>query len=202
MEDLRAVIEAIGSRPVVIVGQSRGSTVGAHFATSYPHLVEKLVLAGLSPAGGWRPPDAPHADRMDMEFFGRLRAAVAAEDWPAVVRIFIAQVAAGEPGCQKFIEGSIRLWSQMPLEVLRNFFALDDPTRDVRALLSAIRMPTLVLHGEVDRVNPVEQGRWTAEQIPGAQFHELKGRCHAAPVTAAAEFADVIRRFIRTGRPT
>jgi pimeloyl-ACP methyl ester carboxylesterase len=146
MEDVRAVIEAIGNRPVIMIGNSRGSTVAAHFATSYPHLVEKLVLAGLNPAGGWGRRDAPHADSMDMEFFGRLRAAMAAEDWPAVVRTFIAQAAAGEPGCQKLIEGSIRLWSQMPLEVLRNFFVLDDPGRDVRALLPALRVPTLVLN--------------------------------------------------------
>ena len=201
MEDLRAVIEAIGNRPVVMIGNSRGSTVAVHVATSYPHLVEKLVLAGLSPAGGWGSRDAPHADRLDMEFFGRLRAAIAAEDWPVVVRIFIAQVAAGEPGCQKLIEGSIRMWSQMPLEVLKNFFVLDDPGRDVRALLPALRVPTLVLHGELDRNNPVELGRWTADHITGAQFHALKGRSHMFPATAPAELAELVRRFIHTGQP-
>jgi pimeloyl-ACP methyl ester carboxylesterase len=100
------------------------------------------------------------------------------------------------------IERNIQVWNQIPRDALRNFFKLEDPTRDVRALLPAIRVPTLVLHGEVDRVNPVEQGRWAAEQIPGAELHLLKGRCHAAPVTAPAEFAQVVRHFIRTGRPT
>ncbi len=105
-------------------------------------------------------------------------------------------------GSRQLIERTIQVWSRMPLEALRNFFRLDDPTRDVRALLPAIRMPTLVLHGEADRLNPVELGRWTAEQIPGAQFHALKGRCHMFPATATAEFAEVVRRFIRTGQPT
>jgi pimeloyl-ACP methyl ester carboxylesterase len=199
VEDLRAVIEAIGNRPVVMIGNSRGSAVAAHFATSYHHLVEKLVLAGLSPAQRGAP-DAPHADRWDMEFLGRLSAAVAADDWPAVVRTFIAQVAAGEPGCQKLIEGSIQAWSRMPQEVLKNFFKLDDPGCDVRALLPALQMPTLVLHGEADRNTPVEMGRWTSEQIPGAQFYALKGRCHMFPATATTEFAEVVRRFVRTGR--
>jgi pimeloyl-ACP methyl ester carboxylesterase len=201
VEDLRAVIEAVGNRPVAMIGNSRGSTVAARFATSYPHLVAKLVLAGLNPAGGWGRQDAPHADSMDMEFFGRLRAAVAADDWPVALRIFIAQIAAGEPGCQKLIEGSIRLWSQVPLEVLRNFFVLDDPGRDVRAILPALRVPTLVLHGEHDRNNPVEWGRWTADQITGAQFYALKGRSHMMLATAPIEFAQVVRHFIRTGRP-
>ena len=90
----------------------------------------------------------------------------------------------------------------MPLETLKNFLELDDPGKDVRALLPTLRVPTLVLHGDADRINPVEMGRWTAEQILGAQFYALKGRCHAAPFTAPAEFAEVVRHFIRTGRST
>jgi class 3 adenylate cyclase/pimeloyl-ACP methyl ester carboxylesterase len=203
LEDLRVVIEAIGNRPVVIVGNSRGSTVGVHFANSYPHLVEKLVLAGLTPAGpAWRRRDMPYAERLDKEFVGRLSAAIAADDWPTVVRSFLAQVCAGEPGCQKLIERGIQLWSQIPLPSLRNFFALDDPDRDVHTLLPALRVPTLVLHGEVDRLNPVEAARWTAEQIPGAQFYALKGRSHMILATATAEFAELVGRFVRTGRAT
>jgi len=153
-----AVVEAIGNRPVIVVGNSRGSTVAAHLAANYPHLVAKLVLAGLSPAGGWGRPDSPHADRWDMEFHRRLRAALEAEDWSAVVPMFIAQVAAGEPGVQKLIEGAIRFWSQIPLDSLRNFFKLDDPGRDVRPLLPALRMSTLVVHGDKDDRVPVSQG--------------------------------------------
>jgi len=199
-EDLRAVIEAIGNRPVVVIGQSRGATLAVHFTATYPDLVTKLVLSGLNPAAGGL--NAPHADRLDMEYLGRLRSALAADDWPAALRIFVPQVAVGEPGCQKFTEGAIRLWSQVPLESLRNFFNLADPGRDVRVLLPALRVPTLVLHGETDRIAPVEMGRWTAEQIPGAQFHALKGRCHAAPATAPTEYAQAVRDFIGTGRPT
>ena len=62
-------------------------------------------------------------------------------------------------------------------------------------------MPTLVLHGGHDRVNLVEAARWTAEQIPDAQFHALEGRSHMLIATAVVEFARLIRSFIRTGRP-
>jgi class 3 adenylate cyclase/pimeloyl-ACP methyl ester carboxylesterase len=202
MEDLHAVVETIGDRPVVVVGQSRGSTVGAHFATKYPHLVERLVLAGLNVAGGWGRPDAPHADRADMEFNRRLRAAIEVEDWSAVVPLFINQVAAGEAGVQKIIEGAIRFWSQIPLDSLRNFFKLEDPGRDVRLLLPALRVPTLVLHAGHDRVNPVEAARWAAEQIPGAQFYSLEGRSHMLVITAVVEFAQMVRTFIHRGRVT
>jgi pimeloyl-ACP methyl ester carboxylesterase len=41
-----------------------------------------------------------------------------------------------------------------------------------------------------------------AENIPGAQFYVFKGRCHLPVATATAEFAQVVKRFVRTGRPT
>ena len=201
VEDLRAVVEALGHRPVIVAGFSRGARGTAHFANQYPHLVEKLILAGCSPANR-RDPDFPFPDLVDMEFHGRISAAIAVDDWPAVVRAFVVQSFAGEPGCQKLIENGIKLWSQIPSETLKNFFVLQDPGNDVRPILSRLRMPTLVLHGEVDRIAPVEAARWLAERIPGAQFHALEGRSHLMPLTATAEFSALVRRFIRTGRPT
>jgi class 3 adenylate cyclase/pimeloyl-ACP methyl ester carboxylesterase len=198
-EDLRAVVETASDRPVVVVGHSRGATVATHFTTSYPHLVDKLVLAGLAPAGPSWVVNHPEADLVDRAFAGRLAAALAADDWEEVTRVFITQVSAGETGTRKLVEGAIAAWRQVPLPSLRNFFALDDPGRDVRALLPKIRVPTLVLHGEVDRVSPLEMARRTAERIPGAQFQVLAGRSHAMLGTATAEFAELVRRFVRTG---
>jgi class 3 adenylate cyclase/pimeloyl-ACP methyl ester carboxylesterase len=201
MEDLRAVVEALGHRAVVVVGNSRGATVGALLASRYPHLVEKLVLAGLNVGGGWGRPDVPHADRADGEFYRRLRGAIGEEDWATVVPLFVKQAAAGEDGVQKIVEGASRFWSQISADSLRNFFKLDDPGRDVRPLLPGLRVPTLVLHGGHDRINPVEAARWVTEQIPGAQFHALEGRSHMLIATAVVEFARLIRSFICTGRP-
>jgi pimeloyl-ACP methyl ester carboxylesterase len=65
-------------------------------------------------------------------------------------------------------------------------------------LLPTLRVPTLVVHGEEDRNVPVVYGRWMAEQIPGARFYCMKGRSHALIFTAAAEFAEVVRGFVRT----
>jgi class 3 adenylate cyclase/pimeloyl-ACP methyl ester carboxylesterase len=200
VEDLRAVVEAASDRPVVVIGHSRGATVATHFATRHPHLVEKLVLAGLTPAGpAWLAANHPDANLIDTEFAHRISAALAADDWAVITRVFLAQVTAGEPGTKMLMEGGMNLWSQIPLASLQNFFSLDDPGRDVRALLPLIRVPTLVLHGEADHLNSVEMGRWTAAQIPGAEFRALKGRCHMMLATATAEFAELVRRFIYTG---
>ena len=49
---------------------------------------------------------------------------------------------------------------------------------DVRHVLSAIRVPTLVLHRTGDTVVPVEGARYMAERIPGARFVEVPGADH------------------------
>ena len=77
-----------------------------------------------------------------------------------------------------------------------------DPGRNVEALLPAINVPTLVLHADEDRLVTLEGAQFLAGQIPGAQLYIFKGRGHAAYNTATAEFAAVVRRFVRTGRPT
>ena len=59
--------------------------------------------------------------------------------------------------------------------------------------LSAIRVPTIVVHGDADLVVPIDAGRAIAATIPGAQLVELPGACHAPTVTRPAEVAQVIR---------
>ena len=49
-EDVRAVIEGAGHGPVVFVGMSRAAALGVVIATTYPHLVEKLILIGTPPS--------------------------------------------------------------------------------------------------------------------------------------------------------
>jgi pimeloyl-ACP methyl ester carboxylesterase len=50
---------------------------------------------------------------------------------------------------------------------------------DVRDIVSTIRVPTLVLHSEGDRICHVENGRYLANHIPDARYVELPGADHA-----------------------
>ena len=84
--------------------------------------------------------------------------------------------------------------------MIRSFFVENDPDRDLRPLLSRVTVPTLVIHGEEDRLNPLELGRYIADQIPGAQFYAFPGRGHGLVRTATAQFVEIVRLFIATGR--
>lgn len=201
VEDARAVIEATGGRPVAFVGMSRAGALAANFAATYPHLVEKLVLVGTHPA---RPGAADYPVQVDPAFWQwrqQVRAKVQAGDYEEAMRIF-SSYACSEPGTRNLIEMRMQAVRETPGEVIRDFFLVDDPRRELRPLLPTLQMPTLVLHGEADRLVPVDAGRYVADQIPDAQFGVFKGRGHSLIATATPEFAQVIRNFIRTGRPT
>jgi class 3 adenylate cyclase len=66
---------------------------------------------------------------------------------------------------------------------------------DVRPVLPAIRVPTLVLHATGDGVEPVGAGRYIAESIPGARFIELPGGDHVPHGEMKDRFLEEVRRF-------
>jgi class 3 adenylate cyclase len=68
---------------------------------------------------------------------------------------------------------------------------------DVRAVLPAIRVPTLVIHRLGDPIVPIGAGRFLADQIPGARLLELPGECHvSARAREAEEVAGALEEFL------
>ena len=67
---------------------------------------------------------------------------------------------------------------------------------DVRAILPAVRVPTLVLHREHDRTIRVEQARYLARHIPGSKLVELTGADHAPWVDDTDALVDEVEEFL------
>src|SRR5205823_11468929 len=67
---------------------------------------------------------------------------------------------------------------------------------DVRHVLPAIRIPTLVLHHAHDPWTSVEQGRYLAQQIPGATYVELPGNMHIPALADLPPYLEEIERFL------
>jgi pimeloyl-ACP methyl ester carboxylesterase len=191
------VVESTTTRPVIFIGISKTGNLGVHFATAYPHLVEKLITVGAAPTLPWAP-DFP--GQIDREFWAQRRALLEAGEYQRVFELHNPRVFS-EPGCRNLIEVRLRLGRATPRDVFHNQF-YPEPAEEIRHLLPDVRIPTLILHGEDDRLFPVEAGRYMAERIPGAQFYGFKGRGHLLVATATAEFAQVVKNFVRTGRPT
>ncbi len=71
---------------------------------------------------------------------------------------------------------------------------------DVRHVLPSVRVPTLVLHRTDDRCLKVEEGRYVAEQIPGAKFVEMSGVDHLPFVGDQDSLVDEIEEFLTGDR--
>jgi class 3 adenylate cyclase/pimeloyl-ACP methyl ester carboxylesterase len=192
MEDLTAVLDAAGAERAALFGISEGGL----FAATHSDRTEALIMYG-SYARGSAAADYPWAPEWDQveaavelieaEWGGgallEVYAPSAAED-PEFARWWAHyQRAAASPAMAKAV---IRLAAEI----------------DVRDVLPAISVPTLVLHRSGDLLWPIEGARFIAESIGGARFVELPGIDHFPFVGEVDPLVDEIESFLTgTRRP-
>lgn len=170
IDDVRAVMESAGSERAVLLGYSEGGPMSLLFAATYPERVSALFLYGAFAARlqsddyPWAPPRVEreaYAERIEREW-----------GWEADMHRM----------CPNADDAMARWWGEraraaMSPGAARALIAMNS-TVDVRHVLPAIRVPTLVLHRSGDLDARVEEGRYIAERIPGARFVELPGEDH------------------------
>ena len=192
MDDVRAVMEAVGSDRAALVGWSEGVAMSALFAATYPERVWALVLYG-GKARELRAPDYPWGET-EAEAL-RMVAEERANDPSAVVEEIVrsgmptgsaTEVAAlARMIRQSGSPGALEALSRMNMQI------------DIRHVLPAIRVPTLVLHNTRDRWVEVERGRDLARRIPGAAFIEFPIDGHMTPAADLPPVVAEIERFLR-----
>jgi class 3 adenylate cyclase len=167
MDDVRAVMDAVGSQQAALFGISEGGAMSVLFAATYPERIRALVLYGAY--GHFRswvlPPDRIEAALERME-----------KDWGTgeSLGLFAPSVASEETFKLSWAR-SERLGAS-PSAVVALMRMNSDI--DIRPILPSIRVPTLIIHRRGDvRVN-VEAGRFMARQIPDAKYVELPGSDH------------------------
>jgi pimeloyl-ACP methyl ester carboxylesterase len=189
--DLRAVIEQAGVGAVTGVGISRGSNLLVRLADQHPGLVRRLVLIGAPTDVGTS--DSP-AQRLD--YLNATASFLADDDLDGLMRYQISRVFS-EPDVADLAASRLLRWLAMPRETVLSFYDRD-PDLDIRMLLPAIRVPTLIAHGTEDRQVPFAAAEYLAAHIPGAQLYPFEGYGHVPLFTATQEFCDVLRRFVRS----
>ena len=190
MDDVRAVMDAVSSERATLFGESEGGPMSVLFAATYPERTSALVLYGAYARRAWAP-DHPYG-QTDEDW----RALIAAieSSWGEGAGVDVrAPGAAGDPGYQQWRARHQRLGASPGAAV-----ALMQMNKeiDVRAVLPAIRVPTLVLHRIGDRAVRVEQARYLAEHIPGARLKELPGIDHTAWVGDWESMLSEIEEFL------
>ncbi|MDX1400844.1 MAG: alpha/beta fold hydrolase, partial [Kiloniellales bacterium] len=190
-EDVRAVIEALDGGPVTAVGMSLGGNILIKIAHTYPTLFSELILVGTPPDDGGEGTAAPRSGLTYKEF----EEALARGDYEVAVAIFVYSVIS-EPETRDLAEVYIKSCLGLPRETFLALFE-DDDEKDIKPLLSQIKVPTLVTHGTADRRVPFDAARYLADRIPAAELYAFEGRGHLPIFTATREFCDVLRHFIK-----
>jgi class 3 adenylate cyclase len=192
MDDVRAVMDAAGSEKAAILGASEGGPMSALFAATYPDRCWALVLYGTFASE--RPaPDYPWA-ATDDEFRAEL------EDlrgWGTPQHARALAAALQPMATEEDTEALAMLIRQSasPGAVV----ALQRMNResDVRGILGAIRVPTLVLNRTGDHPHIVGGSKYLAEHIPRAQQVEFPGAEHSISAGNAPAVLDEIERFLQ-----
>ena len=188
MDDIRMVMDAVGSERAALFGFSEGGPMASLFAASHPERVSALLLYGAY-ARTLPTPDYPWAPALDD---GRWQRAV--REWGTGENLSIfAPSAAGDARFAswwaRFERGAASPGSV--LEVLRLNAEID-----VREVLPAIGVPTLVMHRDGDLTVDVQNGRFLAREVPGARYVELPGGDHVPMVGDQDAILDEVEEFL------
>ena len=195
MDDVVAVLDAVGTDTAALVGGGDGALMMMLFAATHPDRTSALVVSDAR-VRIVASEDFPWA--FAPEQWVELRALLR-DNWGTGVTQFAA--APSTLGNETARQWWARLERQSlgPGDVTRMFDLLVQT--DVRPVLPTIQAPTLVLHRKGDEFCSIEQGRYLAEQVPGARFVELEGQDHAGWEGDQEPGNDKIEEFITGHRP-
>jgi class 3 adenylate cyclase/pimeloyl-ACP methyl ester carboxylesterase len=169
IDDIRVVLDAIGSRPAALLGFSEGAGTSVFFAATYPERVTALVLFGGSPSQPW----GKGVDRDAV--FERFRQLIESGWGRGCMAPLFAPGAVGVSRLERWVA----YWERASARPGEAFDLLKISCLvDVRDVLPSVRAPTLVVHRTGDLIAPISAGRYFAKHIPGATFKEHPGDDH------------------------
>ena len=182
VEDLRAVLDAIGAERVVVWGATDGGPLAIAFAVQYPERVAGLILLGTSPRlGNWGDYQLGIAPAV-AESFLRLDAVDQSRA--------VSELAHARPGDLEEADSIGEVMGRVPRAAWAKIRG-SIGTADARSLLREVRVPTLIIHDPGNSYIPVEAAHYLHENIPGSEL-EITEEYGAPP------FGEAVYRRIGT----
>ena len=190
-DDAAALLTALGIDRAHIVGASMGGMIAQLVAINHADRVASLTSIMSTTGNPTLPPAKPEAMAALME---RPTTAELIDVLALGLRISRAIGSPGYPAPED------RLRTRIERDFRRSFhptgagrqMAAIMADGDRRERLKAVTAPTLVIHGEVDPLVPVEGGKDTAAAIPGATLLTIPGMGHDLPLELVDRIADAI----------
>jgi pimeloyl-ACP methyl ester carboxylesterase len=196
MDDVRSVMDAVGSKAATLCGYSEGGVMCALFAATYPARTTSLIMVGSfvrqKPAPGYL---GARSEEQQEEFLQSIE-----KDWGGPVGLDLRAPSVAH-------DERVRQWWARFLRMSASPAAALELTRmnyeiDVRDVLPAIHVPTLLLHSAGDMAVDVSCSRYMAERIPDARLVELPGNDHLPWGADADAILDEIEEFVTGEHPS
>ncbi|MBL8189011.1 MAG: alpha/beta fold hydrolase [Acidobacteria bacterium] len=190
MDDVRAVMEAVGSERAVLCGISEGGPMCSLFAATYPEKTIALVMIGCYARRlkGEGYPWGPTEEEQE-EFFEFMR-----RHWGSPVGLERrAPTVANDPAFRDWWATYLRSGASPGAALTLTKM---NAQIDIRHVLPTVRVPTLVVHRTGDQLFDIAEGRYLAENIPGAKLAELPGVDHLPFVGDQDALLDEIEEFL------
>jgi class 3 adenylate cyclase len=184
VEDLRVVLDAAGSAKTALLGIWDGCLTAILFAASYPERVSSLILFSAYPAGvATEDLSSQWDEKQWVEWLGSVRLGWGTRAWTVQNLRWQGPSLLQDPDMlEQWITMSRLSASPSSAEAVLRI----EKDTDIRHILPAVRVPTLVLTRTGDQAQPIEGGRYIATKIPNARFVELPGN-DASPWVGDAE---------------
>jgi pimeloyl-ACP methyl ester carboxylesterase/class 3 adenylate cyclase len=182
MDDIRAVLDAVGSREAAIFAQGYGCPIAVVFAATYPSRTRSLVLYSPAAKAGLKTDDYPwgSTEEEDLAWHRESERSWGTEEF---ARAWLPRLAPSADGDPSQIDWIARVMRAAGTPTASRRFGQANAGMDVRAVLPLVRVPTLVLvrrdavapKGGID-VESLPEARYVAERISGSKLVTVPGR--------------------------
>jgi pimeloyl-ACP methyl ester carboxylesterase len=196
-DDIRAVMDAVGVDSAIILGLSEGASMAAMFAASHPQRTRALLIWGAM--ARWVATE-DHPWGMSREEADRMIQDVQ-NNWPSEWYIRGPGACLGPDADDALVQFLIRYGRAGASPSAAAAYERMNAEIDIRPILGAIKVPTLVMNRTGDPVSSCDGARDMAKRISGARFVEFPGNTHSMMAIAPEKVLAEIQTFITGARP-
>ncbi len=196
-DDIRAVMDAVGVDSAAILGASEGASMASLFAATYPERTRALLTWGGM--ARWVATE-DHPWGMSREDTDRMIEDVQ-DNWPSEWYIRGPGAGVGPDADSALVQSMMRYMRAAASPSAAAAYERMNSEIDIRPILGAIKVPTLVMNRTGDPVAPCEAARDMAKRIPGARFVEFPGNTHSMMAVAPERVLAEIQAFVTGVRP-
>ncbi len=196
MDDIGAVMDAMGSQKAVLFGHSEGGSVSALFAATYPNRTISLITFGIfakrryAPDYPWAPTDEERQKVYDM----------IEHSWGSG-DMELESLAPSKANDKIFMDWLANYFRSGASPSAAMVLTKMNTEVDIIDILGSIKVPTLLMQRTDDIDVKMEEGRFIADRIKGSKFVSFEGNDHLFWVGNTEEILAEMKSFITDGKP-